>query len=377
MMLVTILRLAVGGHAISLSHRAILYRHCLVSSPCRLLQLRLHPWDRAHGILDAPDALGLASSAPIDYSASSTPVTVRGIPRCLYTCVTISRNLTGDGPAWNAIDPGSSFSLTSPSHGTATLGMLAASDCQIRGNRRLRGSSVERLPEVVPIRIADSVIYFRTGAIARGIEYAADVGCQVVSISMGGVPTQLWADAVNKAYEQGMCTFAAAGNRIGPALPATLVYLARFKRVVGVCGFTAARTLYFRAGFHHQMHGCFGPLTAMKTAMAAFTPNIAWAEMGCGSLVNPDGAGTSSATPQCAVAATLWLQKCRPAPAEKWRIVEAVRHAMFSTADKSPVDGEYCFGNGLLQAKDALAIAFRNDLPQTPVDEVSFPGSGS
>jgi hypothetical protein len=286
----------------------------------------------------------------------------------------LAKNLTGDGPETNATDPGSNFPMTNPGHGTATLALLAGNVMGAAGslplNDYLGGAP---FAEIVPIRIADSVIHFRTSAMAQGIEYAAKIGCQVVSISMGGVPTQLWADAVNMAYESGMCIFAAAGNRIGPAPPASLVYPARFNRVVAVCGFTADSKPYFMDGLHRQMHGCFGPASAMKTAMAAYTPNTPWADMGCGSLVNPDGAGTSSATPQCASAATLWLQKHRPNPSEKWQIVEAVRHALFTSANKEQVAWASFFGNGLLRANDALGVPFNENLAKTPADTVSFP----
>src|SRR5262249_11218290 len=209
------------------------------------------------------------------------------------------------------------------------------------------------------IRIADSVVHFRTSAMAAGIEYAASIGCHVVSVSMGGIPSRAWAAAVNHAYEAGVAIFAAAGNRIGPLPPKTIVYPARFERVGAVCGFTASKEPYYRAGVHRKMHGCFGPESAMKTAIAAYTPNMPWAAIGCGELINPDGAGTSSATPQAAAAAALWLQKHAPAPLELWQRVEAVRHALFQSADRSPAAGEKYFGNGLLRAKHALDVPFR------------------
>lgn len=286
----------------------------------------------------------------------------------------LDMNFTGDGPSDNATDPGSNFPLNNPGHGTATLALLAGKIIN-RTKVPIFNDFIGGAPyaQVVPIRIADSVVHFHTSAMAKGIEYAAEIGCQVISISMGGVPTQLWADAVNKAYEKGMCIFAAAGNRIGPLPPETLVYPARFGRVVAVCGFTADKRPYFKEGLHQQMHGCFGPDAAMSSAMAAYTPNIPWASMGCGSLINLNGAGTSSATPQCAAAATLWLQKHRPNPDEKWRVVEAVRHALFSTADRTPTAGAEFFGNGLLRAHDALAVDYRDDLSMTSADSVSFP----
>ena len=47
----------------------------------------------------------------------------------------------------------------------------------------------------------------------------------------------------------------------------------------------------------------------MDTALAAYTPNMPWAEINCPTIVDMDGAGTSAATPQVAAAAALWLQK--------------------------------------------------------------------
>jgi hypothetical protein len=286
----------------------------------------------------------------------------------------LARNFTGDGEPNDVVDPASHFPFTNPGHGTATLALLAGNRVQPphfgEFDDFLGGSPHV---EVVPIRIADSVVHFLTSAMARGIEYAAQLGCQVLSISMGGVPSQAWADAVNLAYESGVAIFAAAGNRIGPLPPKTLVYPARFARVVGVCGFTAARAPYFKEGIHRKMHGCFGPPKAMETALSAYTPNVPWAAIGCGKLINPDGAGTSSATPQVAAAAALWLQHHAPNPADKWRRVEAVRKALFTTADRSPAAGASFYGHGLLRARAALDVPFDDTLLQTMPDDVSFP----
>ena len=93
---------------------------------------------------------------------------------------------------------------------------------------------------------------------AKGIEYAVEAGCQVVSLSMGGIPARSWAAAVNRTYEAGVAIFAAAGNRFGPSPPCSTVYPARFNRVVGVCGVTADGTPYYKPGLHRHKQGCFG-----------------------------------------------------------------------------------------------------------------------
>src|SRR5208337_441589 len=135
------------------------------------------------------------------------------------------------------VSPGSN-----PGHGTATLALLAGRPIAIPdvGFDDFLGGAP--FAEVIPIRIADSVIHFYTSTLAKGIEYAIDAGCQVVSLSMGGLPARSWAAAVNRAYESGVAIFAAAGNRFGPSPPRSTVYPARFNRVVAVCGVTADGT---------------------------------------------------------------------------------------------------------------------------------------
>jgi subtilisin family serine protease len=227
--------------------------------------------------------------------------------------------------------------------------------------------------EVVPVRIANSVIHFATSGMAEGINHAVDVGAAVVTLSMGGVPARAWAAAVNRAYESGVAIFAAAGNRFGPSPPSTIIWPARFGRVTAVCGATADKTPYYKEGLHRHMQGCFGPPAKMQTALAAYTPNDPWALMGCGAMVG-FGGGTSSATPQVAAAAALWLA-AHPVPpgTAAWQRVEAVRHALFASSDRSEPDSETYFGQGLLKAGAALEVAFRTDLPPAAVDDVSFP----
>jgi subtilisin family serine protease len=291
----------------------------------------------------------------------------------LHLLTDLQRNFA-DGDPNDATDPGRHFPLDNPGHGTATLALLAGNRVRHTDpnfNDLLGGAPYS---EVVPVRIANSVIHFYTSAMAAGIQYAIEKNCDVVSISMGGVPTRAWAEAVNRAYEAGVAIFAAAGNRIGPSPPRWIVYPARFNRVVAVCGVTADGTPYYREGFHRHMQGCFGPPAKMTTALATFTPNTPWAKMGCRELVNLDGAGTSAATPQAAAAAALWLQRVTiPDGIEAWQRVEAVRYALFSSADKPTSEDEKYFGQGLLRASRALDVPFKSDLPQTAADSVSFP----
>src|SRR5215203_3634925 len=275
----------------------------------------------------------------------------------------------------DATDPGTTGLGNNPGHGTATQALLAGRRVHPQGESAF-DDFLGGAPhvEVVPIRIADSVIHFSSSAMAEGIEYAITSGCRAVSISMGGVPTRRWAHAVNAAYEAGVAIFAAAGNNLRDGLPTRkTVWPARFNRVVGVCGATATKDPYFKSGFN-GMQGNFGPEEKMHTAIAAYTPNTPWAEIGCPNVVSMNGGGTSAATPQVAAAAALWYQH-RPSPTniERWQRVEAVRHALFTSADKTPPNRLEFFGQGLLRAHDALEVPFDTSRPKAQKDNVWFP----
>jgi hypothetical protein len=113
----------------------------------------------------------------------------------------------------------------------------------------------------------------------------------------------------------------------------------------------------------------------MSTALSSYAPNIPWAVRDCSNTVRLNGGGTSAATPQIAAAAALYVQRYRDellAYPQPWMRVEAVRRALFATADKS--GDQKMLGNGALRAARALdqAPPAATDLQQTPADTASF-----
>jgi hypothetical protein len=170
---------------------------------------------------------------------------------------------------------------------------------------------------------------------------------------MGGLPSKAWAEAIDDAYERGLCLVAAAGNRVGELPPRSMVYPARYDRVIGVTGAMADDSPYENLG-GTTLESVFGPDSAMATAIAAYSPNIPWAKYGCPTTTRRNGEGTSAATPQVAAAAALWIEQFKDVLPSDWRRVEAVRHALFSSA-KRRTDRRH-FGNGILQAAAALDV---------------------
>ena len=272
----------------------------------------------------------------------------------------------------DARDPLEQGTGLSPGHGTATLCLLAAHHEDYRG--------VATHAQVLPVRVSPSVVHVGTRAMALGILHCVSQGAQVISISMGGLPSRLWADAVNHAYEQGVVLCAAAGNHFPLAgalrTPTSVVYPARFHRVLAVAGITQSLKRY---RFDDRMSGNDGP----EVDLCAPTPDVLWAKPPEG--YRPGG-GTSSATPQVAGAAALWLSYHRQAledfsPIER---VEACRRALLLGADDvgpypyhprqdepARKHNEY-FGDGRLNVEATLRIKPIRGLRPQPRDDVSW-----
>lgn len=265
----------------------------------------------------------------------------------------LQRNFVrSDDALTSAVDPDNDVALMDNSgHGTGTLSILAGGKVDSQGQGQLGGAPDAA---IVPIRIADRVVLLRTSALARAILYAGDIGCAVGSLSMGGLPSKAWAEAVDDAYEVGFCLVAAGGNRIGELPPRSLVYPARYQRVIAVTGVMADGSPYENLR-GKTLEGSFGPGSAMQSAIAAYTPNIPWAKFGCADITRLNGEGTSAATPQVAAAAALWIEQYKDVLPADWRRVEAVRHALFSTTKTRSRRNR--FGSGIVQAKRALAVA--------------------
>ena len=219
-------------------------------------------------------------------------------------------------------------------HGTGTLSILA-------------GAAVDGVPlggaaflDVVPIRVANSVVLFSNSSIAKAFDYVHRLSSEgktpvgVITMSMGGLASQAWADAVNALYDLGVFIVTAAGNNFGNLPTRNLVYPARFKRVVAACGVMADGRPYADLPLK-IMAGNYGPDSKMASALSGCTPNTPWARLGARDIVDHNGCGTSAATPQVAAAAALWIQKHQAqwkAYPQGWMRVEAVRKALFESA---------------------------------------------
>jgi hypothetical protein len=261
--------------------------------------------------------------------------------------------------------------LNNFSHGTGTLSILAG---KVAAGQHRFGCAPNA--EVIPIRVANRVVLFRNSAIAQALDYVhllcrkKETFVHIVTTSMGGLPSQTWADAINALYDAGVFVVTAAGNNYANLPSHYIVFPARFNRVVAACGSMVNGVAYADL-LPTQMAGDYGPANKMDTAISAYTPNIPWARFGEPDIIDFDGTGTSAATPQVAGAAALWIQNNRAnyeAYPKAWMRVEAIRTALFRTADKTNIDKDH-FGVGRLRAKDAVGNIPTGDFQMQPADD--------
>lgn len=323
-------------------------------------------------------------------------------------------------------------SLTDGPHGTGTIGILAGRDVHIPaadGRAEYRGP-LGAVPEatIVPVRIAPWVFSINTANFAYAIDYASRVKeCDVISMSHGGSPSLLWYDTINSAYWRGTALVAATGDFISfgpykrellPVPPSAPVYPAAARRVLGVTAATAdnktyaaptwgrfLKSFFYFKPFDSSTRGSYGADGSWRNTVwsnekgdlaainrqgemrihpiAGYAPNVPWLvpdsdAKGQTNVVDLDGGGTSSSTPQVAAAAALWLEYYRKdwtnLPAgEKWKKPEAVYQALLRSADR-PGEGwpDIYLGAGYLKANAALDRSFDNIINAGP--EKGFKG---
>jgi hypothetical protein len=196
--------------------------------------------------------------------------------------------LSGDADARDPLERRWWWPLDTPGHGTATGSVIVS-----RKAGDLAG--VAPLATLVPIRTVKSVVQVFDGDVARAIEYARQIGCGVVSMSLGGVGFfSGLGEVIQRAVQDGVIVMAAAGNYVGfvtaPAnLPGCLAVAA-----------TNARDLPWAGSSHGAAVDVAAP------GESAWAASVNWRERPATYSVDRHS-GTSFAVAHLAGVAALWL----------------------------------------------------------------------
>ena len=278
-----------------------------------------------------------------------------------------------------SIDDDAALAITEKQgHGNATISILAGNwvDLDETDNNYRGFFGAIPYAKVLPIKISETVALLSGRRFARAVDYAIEQGCDVITMSMAGLPSKVMAKAVNRAYKAGVVLVSAASNSFSKGaakiLPEKTLYPARYDRVISAVGAAFDKKPYLnkyhpdRSRFVGSLYiqTCYGPKSALPTSLAAYTPNITWFDKidknadGTFSYYVKSGGGTSSATPQIAAAAAIYIQKYKAeldkySGDDAWKKAEIVRQALFQSADASTSYNEI-YGNGLIRARKAL-----------------------
>jgi hypothetical protein len=228
-----------------------------------------------------------------------------------------------------------------PGHGTATSSVAASRD---------RGEIWGAAPDsaLVPIRCIEDVKIFNAAPVAAAIAHAVRVGCHVISMSLGGVPSRALHAAVMQAVEADLIVVAAAGNCVR-----TVVWPARYDEVIAVAGCNAADAPW--------KGSCRGSAVDI-TAPAEWVWRAERARASDPLTGVAAGQGTSFATALVAGAAALWLSRHDRAAAlaEARRrgvsLQRLFRTALRATARRPAGWRTGSFGAGILDAKALLDL---------------------
>lgn len=199
--------------------------------------------------------------------------------------------------------------LDNPSHGTGSgSAIVSPLGCQLTGQTKCP-TGVALAARLVPLRVHRSVVHFDTGRLTQAILDASGADRQrvktatdVMSISMGGVPSwSLW-KAVNKAEQRGYLILAAAGNYVG-----MVVWPARFHSVIAM----AATNVGCRPWAWTSMGSSVDLSAPGESVWRGFV------ETGAGGAhknIVSMGSGTTYATATAAGVAALWIARHKGSP---------------------------------------------------------------
>jgi thermitase len=253
--------------------------------------------------------------------------------------------------------------INNPGHGTSTASLMISPQ-QAQGTYA-NGKYVTGVApgaKVVPLRISYSVVLLNIRNLAEAIEYAADNGCHVISISMGtALPNPRLKSAIAYAQKRGLIIVAASGTMVP-----YVVYPAAYDEVIAVCGSNIRREIWQGAS-RGKMVDVTAPAQALwhaktrKNDNGGFQYNI------------EQDSGTSFSAPLVAGVAALWLsyhgrdKLIQRYGAENIPII--FNQMLRDCCDRFPTWKPNKFGAGIVNVEKLMAAPLPDNVTQKPVQK--------
>ncbi|MEA5597985.1 S8/S53 family peptidase [Rivularia sp. UHCC 0363] len=186
--------------------------------------------------------------------------------------------------------------VNNPGHGTSTASvMVSPPGAQANYDNGKYVTGVAPGAKLVPLRISYSVVLLSNRNLAQAIEYAADKGFHIVSISLGaGFYNKRLRSAIVYAQKRGVIIIAASGTWVP-----YVIFPAAYDEVIAVCGSTIEGKIWW------------GASRGKKVDVSAPGKGVWYArsvkENGNLKYRIDQGEGTSFSAPLVAGVAALWL----------------------------------------------------------------------
>lgn len=237
-----------------------------------------------------------------------------------------------------------------PGHGTGTASVVVSGEAHV-----VSGSAP--LARHMPIRAIESVVRVTQVSVARAIDWAVANGAQVITMSLGGIPSFSLDRALRRAVAADVIVLAAAGNCVR-----TVVWPARYDDCIAVAGSNAANAPW--------PGSCRGPavdITAPGQNVFRAKVSLAGDEVG-------QGQGTSFAVALTAGVAAQWLAHHGRAnlvgtARQRGETLQGMfRRLLRATANRPAGWDPFEFGAGIADARALLAadLDLGRDLESVP-----------
>jgi thermitase len=254
--------------------------------------------------------------------------------------------LEDDSDATDELETPFGVLIPNPGHGTSTSSIIISP----RGNQGLGEKFVSGVApgaKLIPIRMTYSVVLVGMLKLAQAIEYAADQGAHVISISLGGLGSWRLRSAITYAQKKGIIIAAAAGNCVK-----FVAWPAAYEEVVAVAACNAKREIWIGS--------CRGEAVDVTAPGESVWQAVATKEEDGTITFNVGrGNGTSFAVAAVAGLAALWLSYHKREKLIERYGVEKIpflfNRILRESCDRVSAWDPNQFGSGLVNAEKLLA----------------------